>query len=78
MLIRPTKIPKFLSWLLFATSLLSILDPNSNFDPSLGLGLDLGLGWVLGSGLGLRIVLGCKVAKIFLRAPLVPAECQAP
>ena len=32
-------------WLLFATSLLSILDSNTNFDPSLGLepGLRLGL-----------------------------------
>ena len=33
---------------------------------------------MLGSGLGLRIVLGCKVDKIFLRAPLVPMEHGAP
>ena len=36
--------PNFRSWLLFATSLLSILDPNTNSDPSLGLELGLGLG----------------------------------
>ena len=60
----------------FATSLLSIVDPHTNSDLSLGLqlglgvrvglGLGVGLGRALGSGLGLRIVLGCKVDKIFL------------
>ena len=33
---------------------------------------------MLGSGLGLRIVLGCKVDKIFLWAALVPMERRAP
>ena len=33
---------------------------------------------MLGSGLGLRIVLGCKVDKIFLWAALVPVERRAP
>ena len=36
------------------------------------------LGRVLGSPLGLRIVLGCKVDKISLQAPLVPMEHWAP
>ena len=34
--------------------------------------------WALESRLGLRIVLGCKVDNIFLRAPLVFMERQAP
>ena len=36
------------------------------------------MGWVLGSRLDLGIGLGCKVDKIFLRAPLVPMERRAP
>ena len=32
---------------------------------------------MLGSALGLRIVLGCKVDKIFLWAALVPMEGRA-
>ena len=43
-----------------------------------GLGLGAGLGPVLGWGLGLRIVLGCKVDKTFLRATLVPMERCVP
>ena len=42
MLIRLNKIPQFSFMAAFATSLLSILDPNNNFDPSLGLELGLG------------------------------------
>ena len=33
---------------------------------------------MLGSGLGLRIVLGCKLDKIFLKAPLVLMERRTP
>ena len=43
-----------------------------------GVGLGVWLGCALGSELGLRIVLGCKVDKIFLRAPLVPVERRMP
>ena len=42
MLIRLNKIPQTSFMATFATSLLSILDPNNNFDPSLGLELGLG------------------------------------
>ena len=88
MLIGLNKIPKISFMAAFATSLLSIVHPHTNSYPSLGLelglglglgvrvglGLGVGLGRALGYGLGLRIVLGCKVDKIFLRAPLVPME----
>ena len=53
MLIRLNKIPQISFMAAFATSLLSILDPNTNSDPSLGLELGLGLGSGSGSGLGL-------------------------
>ena len=43
-----------------------------------GLGLGVGSGQVLGSGLGLRIMLGCKVEKIFLRAPQSPSHPPPP
>ena len=46
MLIRLNKIPQILFMAAFVTSLLSILDPNTN--SSLGLGLALGLGLGLG------------------------------
>ena len=42
-----------------------------------GTRLRVGVG-VIGSGLGFRIVLGCKMDKIFLRAPLVPMERRTP
>ena len=38
----------------------------------------LRVGMVVTSRLGLRIVLGCKVNKNFLRVPLVPMEHRAP
>ena len=44
MLIRLNKIPEISFMAAFATSLLSILDPNNNSDPSLGLELGLGFG----------------------------------
>ena len=44
MLIRLHKIPPISFVAVFATSLLSILDPNTDCDPSLGLELGLGLG----------------------------------
>ena len=44
MLIRLNKIPQISFMASYATSLLSILDPNNNFDPRLGLELGLGLG----------------------------------
>ena len=40
--------PHARSWLHFATSLLSIMDPNTKSDPSLGLEPGLGLGQGLG------------------------------
>ena len=42
MLIGLNKIPQISFMAAFATSLLSILDPNTHADPSLGLGLGLG------------------------------------
>ena len=51
MLIRLNKIPQIMFMAAFATSLPSILDPNTNCDPSLG--LELGLGFGRGLGLGL-------------------------
>ena len=45
MLIGLNKIPKISFMAAFATSLLSIVDPHTNFDPSLGLELGLGLGF---------------------------------
>ena len=44
MLIRLNKIPQISFMAAFATSLLSILDPNTNSDPSLGLEPALGSG----------------------------------
>ena len=44
MLIRLNKIPQISFMAAFATSLLSILDPNNNSNPSLGVELRLGLG----------------------------------
>ena len=41
-LIRLNKIPQISFMVAFATSLLSILDPNTNSNPSLGLQLGLG------------------------------------
>ena len=51
MLIGLKKIPQISFMVAFATSLLSILDPNTHSNPSLG--GDLGLALGLGSGLGL-------------------------
>ena len=58
MLIGLNKIPQISFMASYATSLLSIWDPNNISDPSLGLGLGLGLGPGSGVGVGERVGVG--------------------
>ena len=61
MLIQLNKIPQIMFMAAFATSLLSILDPNNNFEATIGLELGLGLGLGLESGVELGLEVGVGV-----------------